>query len=1489
MPLWSTPAYSPDRSLVWPASFYYLRTDAGGANLPGVVTSALTNTANYHAGLPNGELFRFEPFTTADWDFSGSTFVPQTTAGYFHDVWPGGTPTPTTWTVSYPQGSNGSSHLYFANLRQENSYKGFFSGAYTPQGNGGYDRHAVLWAENVAYGQQLVEAYGYNGTSANATQVVTYDLTDYTLPNGTSEPAGVVAARMPVAPFQFTYADLVAAGTGDLGHMIGWVGANYGFSYKWPARSTDGQLTPAGNYLVAGSVIRLKSTWTIPAGWPETLKALARTLQRYGAVLFDKNSTLIDPSGGKAVISSVSDPAWPTGGSSLRTLWAASGPDLSDFEEVDISSLKVSDDSIRISSDPDEPPSCSVTATAASPASSCGVIVDATITNPDSAVTWYLYYGDGTVTTLGGLTGNPAITGGYHAYAVSGTYTVKVEGRDASNVILTSCTDDVTVVCDAEPVECSATVTLNPSGTNPLEIEVTGSLTGSPWAAYHWTFDWGDGSPLLDNGTNPTASHTYALPGTYTINTCAVSDDVPGDFCCNTDEVTVTADEACSLTLTTPDFVTCNGAVIAGLIISPVPADPWIVIDWGDGSPDTVTNTPGPTHTYADCGTYTATATFYDGNPGEPGAVEVCVASDEIRIFLVEPVARADWPTPIPEEACWAGFTVCLDPGPGVPWSYTIEWASTPIPNETYSGTGPSFSYHDSTAFDGPGNVVGVVTFTVDGEPAGVCAVSLVIDCNPQPPPPLNLCRPEITWEEINWSGFEVPAPSPVTTTSTSFRVDYEDSLNCGGTNSNVQTANAVGTFTLTEAATLSVVMDGIGELQDTGYEELECYVQRPGDPGWVLVGTVSSAGGQRLCQMGPLVVSNVGPDSTLFAGLRFDIPVPVGTTLVRLDASTNDGRYHVDAWEGAEFYVTCPAERSAPDTNCLPGATLGNGEDLRVYLVNRGAETVIAELTPTSGYFTRALDKTSELQCEGIVTGISGDLCCDDWAEVYPWVTEIYVWRDGRDAWSGPVTEVEFSYGKVSIRASDLTAWWDRRTVPDLNFTGQDIADIFAAVHDAAMAPDPVPNFTVVPTATDIFADRNYQNANYEYASDVLDELSKTGIDWTCYGRTVLVGGEEVPASPYFVMLDDFWSEPPSVVARGNDQATKVIVKGEGVVGVAAAPAAYQTAYGLLVRVFEQNKIKDPASASAAARTRLDLLKDPYYLETPSGARLTPGAPVTLPELIPGIRVRVVTTSTCRSLSSDFRLTGVKVDFEGGVSIDLQPLGTYDEETAPRYAKMIALGDSMTFWSEEAAIAAGKGEPATNAPSARWQDLLVTDGLVGYSLNAAKPGVTTRSALATPVVPFQSCDLLVIMLGANDMVHQDRTFPPGPFIPNPASWVLPPEYKANLIALMDAYPHDRAVIVVSWKWNVNLVDSAFDNDGTAAARQSAYVSAALAAAAERNALVIDLAQTYNAPSRSGLGDAELPAYLCDALIHPSTEGHRGIANLIEGALSVVP
>jgi hypothetical protein len=349
----------------------------------------------------------------------------------------------------------------------------------------------------------------------------------------------------------------------------------------------------------------------------------------------------------------------------------------------------------------------------------------------------------------------------------------------------------------------------------------------------------------------------------------------------------------------------------------------------------------------------------------------------------------------------------------------------------------------------------------------------------------------------------------------------------------------------------------------------------------------------------------------------------------------------------------------------CAPG-TLGDGSDLRVFLLTRGGRAVLAELNPTDGFFTRKLDETSDLELTATVGGVLDQACCDDFTELYQWATEIAVVRDGRDAWVGPVTEIEFQYGLVTVRASDMSAWWDRRFLPSSTFTNVDLATIFAAYHDQALAPDPSPNFTVTVTPSGVIGSRTVNAADAAYASDRMDELSTSAVDWTAYGRTILVGGQEIPATPSVTLLEEFFEAPPIIQILGDEQATRVTVQGTGVSST-AQDDAYIAYYGLLERRFDEPDIRDQASCDAAASGRLEYLKDPTYIKTPSDSALKTTAAVTLPELIPGIRVRVEARSTCREIIRDFRLASVKVQFSGKVSVTLQPLGNVDAAAIQR------------------------------------------------------------------------------------------------------------------------------------------------------------------------------------------------------------------------------
>lgn len=336
MPSFYTPTYRPARTH-WRDSIYYKRVDS----LPVAADSAakISETIAYHTTY-GGPYLRIFPYGTDNW------LTSYEQASYFIDRWPEGVPpSRVNWYIVTGYRSTPNPHLYFSDLRQEFASRnsdllqlfGFPEYAVSNYG----DRHAVIWSEET---DELVEAIGFSGYGPAAETIVTYDLNSYTLPLGQPNefgaqvPAGSVAASLPVAPFYFTYQDLLDCGeSGDLGHMLGWVAANYREEFQWPARSTDGEEATG---LPAGAVLRLKSTFNVASLPNAPLRALARTLQKYGVLLYDKSST-------HAVIATPSDPNWPQGANDLGTLLGSS-LQFSQFDLVDMSSVMIAPDSIEV-------------------------------------------------------------------------------------------------------------------------------------------------------------------------------------------------------------------------------------------------------------------------------------------------------------------------------------------------------------------------------------------------------------------------------------------------------------------------------------------------------------------------------------------------------------------------------------------------------------------------------------------------------------------------------------------------------------------------------------------------------------------------------------------------------------------------------------------------------------------------------------------------------------------------------------------------------------------------------------------------------------------------------------------------------------------------------------------------------------------------------------------------------------------------------------
>ncbi|WP_067052512.1 PKD domain-containing protein [Methanofollis ethanolicus] len=219
---------------------------------------------------------------------------------------------------------------------------------------------------------------------------------------------------------------------------------------------------------------------------------------------------------------------------------------------------------------------------------------------------WAWDFGDGTNSTEQ----NPN-----HTYTVPGTYTVSLNASNVYGFNVSTVSDAVAAL--APPV---AGFTFTPTdGNAPLNVTFSDNSTGNVTA---WTWNFGDGT----NSTEQNATHTYTVPGTYTVSLNAS----------NTYAFNVS---------TIAEAVRVLPAPVAGFTFNPTEGNAPLTVNFSDNSTGNVTARlwdfgdgttsieQNATHTYAVPGTYTVSL-----NASNTYGFNVSTIADAV-VALAPPVA----------------------------------------------------------------------------------------------------------------------------------------------------------------------------------------------------------------------------------------------------------------------------------------------------------------------------------------------------------------------------------------------------------------------------------------------------------------------------------------------------------------------------------------------------------------------------------------------------------------------------------------------------------------------------------------------------------------------------------------------------------------------------------------------------------------------------------------------------------------------------------
>jgi PKD repeat protein len=377
----------------------------------------------------------------------------------------------------------------------------------------------------------------------------------------------------------------------------------------------------------------------------------------------------------------------------------------------------------------DGPPAAALNLSPTSGTGPLQVTADASgSSDPDTTgVASYTFdFGDGSPVV--GPQSSPTAT---HLYTSLGTHTVTVTVTDSAGNA--SSTSKQVLVTDAPPT-AALTVTPN-SGTAPLHVtaDASGSTGGSTPIA-NYSFDFGDGSPIVGPQTGATAAHTYTTTGTYTVKTTVT--DTTGNSSSTTTQVTVNAPPdqppAAVLTVTPssgngPLQVTADASGSTDTDATPIVS---YTFNFGDGSP-VIGPQPGATagHTYTTPGTYTVTMTATDT------AGNASTATQQVTVSGTQPpnAALSVTPTsgtaPVQVSADASASTA----GSAAIASYTFNFG------DGSSAVGPQAAATASHTYTTAGTYTVMMTVTDTAGNSSIATTQVTVSAPPDAPPAVAL------------------------------------------------------------------------------------------------------------------------------------------------------------------------------------------------------------------------------------------------------------------------------------------------------------------------------------------------------------------------------------------------------------------------------------------------------------------------------------------------------------------------------------------------------------------------------------------------------------------------------------------------------------------------------------------------------------------------------------------------------------------------------
>lgn len=388
---------------------------------------------------------------------------------------------------------------------------------------------------------------------------------------------------------------------------------------------------------------------------------------------------------------------------------------------------------------------------------------------------------------------------------------------------------------------------------------------------------------------------------------------------------------------------------------------------------------------------------------------------------------------------------------------------------------------------------------------------------------------------------------------------------------------------------------------------------------------------------------------------------------------------FHGIATPGAE------ASRQPVVTNEF-ARTLGCGTN-RAFLFVKGGKNLLGELTNVSSLtWGRTRDDISTATIT--VQTSNDDLACQLLSAARTWQHELVFYRDDGNGhssrvWEGPITLIEYGRGYVTFQARDVMAWVYRRILKqgynDAYPNNKSVVYRSARIIIDALSRDD-PNILKYLTLIQFDDDAKESRVVPDYATtawqEVDDMAAKAGLDYTTVGRRIILWDTSRAIGKLPVLRGSDFTADPILTEYGMNLATEyAVTNGNGIYGTvftgtpntsgsndpkrnnAIAASHFYGAVELLVSSYGDTATGDQTTltpsalqalkdslTSQAVRGSADRFPTPLVARVPDNTQISPDAPITIDQLVPGVWAPLQVEHTCRTLSQWQKLDSMQV-----------------------------------------------------------------------------------------------------------------------------------------------------------------------------------------------------------------------------------------------------